>query len=290
MLAEVGATERVGLDSDSGIKHLAQSLFLSGWKESRLMALAAYFDASGHEDDQRFLVVAGFVSDGSGWADFDKLWSERLRDDGIAYFHAAEFAHSTDQFAIGWKDNEVRRRMLGNDLMDILKRHVFRKFGCAIINDTLSENMSEEVKTENYVNAYSLAGRTCVTYLWQWLRQNQWKTVPALIFEDGDKGQDRLRKGMEQDEFPQPVFKPKKDRIRKDGLIEKGVVPLQAADWLAYESFLAMKKENLDRWARQEFESTPGEIGVYLPSGIQEIQDLLSYGRGIKKAVFTKLP
>jgi len=289
MLAEIGLTERIGTDSDSAVKHLAQSLFLSSWRESQLVALAAYFDCSGHEDDQEFVVVAGFLSSDDEWDRFETLWVDRLKADGVEYFHAVEFAHSTKQFD-GWRNQEARRRALGCDLMGIIKRHVFRKFGCVVINNTLTENMCEEVKTEHFVNAYSLAGRACVTYLWQWLRQNQWKTVPALIFEDGDKGQDRLRKGMKQDAFPDPNFKPKRDRTKKDGLIEKGMVPLQAADWLAYESFVAMKKENLDRWARQEFESTPGEIGVFLPSGIQQIQDILSLGRGMQKVGFPKLP
>lgn len=289
MLSEIELGTGAERDSGSAVKHLAQSLFLSGWKGSQLVALAAYFDCSGHEDDQEFVVVAGFISSGKEWDKFETLWTERLKADGLDYFHAVEFAHSTKQFA-GWRNQEDRRRTLGCDLMNIIKRHVFRKFGCAVINETLTENMSKEVKTEHFVNAYSLAGRSCVTYIWQWLRQNQWKTVPAFIFEDGDKGQDRLRKGMQQDEFPEPIFKPKKDRTRKDGLIEKGVIPLQAADWLAYESFIAMKKESLDRWARQEFDSTPGDIGVYLPSGIQQIQDILSLGRGMQKVNFPKLP
>jgi hypothetical protein len=239
------------------------------------MALTAYFDASGHPDDQEFVVVAGFVADAAAWADFDRLWTARLRKDGITCFHATDFAGSYREFK-EWRDDEPRRVAFSGDLMDILQANVFRKFGCVILNNTLDDQMSEEVKTENFLNAYSLAGRVCVTYLFKWLKQERWETVPELIFERGDKGQDRLRKGMERDGFPEPIFKPKKDALRKDGVKETGVVPLQAADWLAYESFLAMKKENLDSWARREFESTLGEIGVFTPNGIQEIQKLLA--------------
>jgi hypothetical protein len=75
------------------------------------MALAAYFDASGHEDDQKHLVVAGFVLSVEVWAEFDQLWTAWLDRDGIAYFNAGEFAHRTDQFD-GWRGDEVRRLAL----------------------------------------------------------------------------------------------------------------------------------------------------------------------------------
>jgi len=97
---------------------------------------------------------------------------------------------------------------------------------------------------------------------------------------------DLARGSGEQSGETQPIFMPKKDPFRKDGLVEQTVVPLQAADWLAYESFLAMKKENMDRWARQEFETTPGEVVVYLASGLKEMQEILAMDATLSGQMF----
>src|SRR5689334_15203948 len=98
------------------------------------MSIEAYFDGGGHER-QKYLVVAGFISNPENWADFEKNWRSRLKKDGLNYFHAVEFAHSNRQFANGWLGNENRRRSLVSDLMLIIKRHVFRKFCNVVINE-----------------------------------------------------------------------------------------------------------------------------------------------------------
>jgi hypothetical protein len=237
------------------------------------MALAAYFDASGHQDDQKYLVVAGFVSSPQEWINFDRLWTGRLRKDGIQYFHANEFAHSINQFA-GWRDDKKRRESLCSDLMEIIKRHVFRMFGSVVINKVLNEELPERTREEYLINAYSLAGRGCAADLRLWLLKERWRTVPELIFEDGDIGKGLLRETLLRDGFSEPVFLPKKDTVKKDGMVIKGLTPLQPADWLAYEMFLASKSKNVERWPLQQFLNTPGydTVGIYSPADLQAIR------------------
>lgn len=94
--------------------------------------MVAVFDASGKED-QRRLVLAGFISKAKDWQSFHTLWIERLREDGLEYFHMVDFAASQGQFK-GWRNSESRRRKLLADLMDLISSHVYRKFGCVIEN------------------------------------------------------------------------------------------------------------------------------------------------------------
>lgn len=237
------------------------------------MALAAYFDASGHQDDQKYLVVAGFVSSPQEWVNFDRLWGERLRQDGIQFFHANEFAHSIGQFN-GWRGDEARRRSLTADLMDIIKRHVFRMFGSVVINEVLNEEISEQTREQYLINAYSLAGRSCAADLRQWLLKERWQTVPELIFEDGDIGKGLLRRTLVRDGFAEPIFRPKKDTETQDGMVIQALTPLQPADWLAYEIFLASKSQSVERWPLQEFLSTPGydKVGIYSPADLQALE------------------
>jgi hypothetical protein len=257
-------------DAGSGFQNLVSALYPQRlWGNVWLMALAAYFDASGHEADQKCVVVAGFVSSVEVWAELETLWTERLGKEGVKYFHAGEFAHSTGQFD-GWRGDTARRNALTGDLMEILKPRVFRKFGHVVIREALGE-MSGENKEKFLVTAYSLTGRSCAADLRKYLAREKWQTAPELIFEDGDIGKGKLRDTLLRDGFAEPLFKPKKDRVLKSGLTELGVVPLQTADWLANEMFQAIKQNRRDRWPMKEFETTPGRLGVYTSADVKAL-------------------
>lgn len=237
------------------------------------MPLAAYFDAGGDQVDQRYLVVAGFVAPLTSWDEFEKRWRDRLAADGLKYFHAVEFAHSRKEFD-GWRDDEQRRRNLLSDLMEIIKTHVSRKFSNVIINNALNANISGLTKKRFHINAYSLAGRTCAARLREWMTLERWNTSVELIFEQGDIGAGLLRECLMRDGFQEPSFRPKKDR-QIGATLELAPTPIQAADWLAYEIFLAAKKNNLDRWAMQEFLTTPGNGGVYTTRDVERLEHVL---------------
>jgi hypothetical protein len=102
----------------SSFEHLVSALFL---RPETLMLivtsdpLTLYCDAS-KSRSQHLTVVAGAISSVAKWREFDVKWSEILKDNGLEYFHMKEFAHSTDQFAHGWKKNEGRRRRLIQEL------------------------------------------------------------------------------------------------------------------------------------------------------------------------------
>jgi hypothetical protein len=73
-----------------------------------------------------------------------------------------------------------------------------------------------------------------------------------------------------------------------DGSIRPRFVPLQAADWLAYELSLAAKKYGIGalegklesdsdlRWPMQQFIRVQGEAGIYGTEDIQELDKNLS--------------
>jgi hypothetical protein len=80
--------------------------------------LAAAFD--GRTDREKtWLAVAGFISSAKDWVNFDRAWRARLAEDGIAYFHMVDFAHSVKKFD-GWRNHEARRQHLLSDLLAII--------------------------------------------------------------------------------------------------------------------------------------------------------------------------
>ena len=262
---------------ECGIEHLAKTVWLSEWRKGLLGMLTAVFDAGGSEHDQKCLVVAGFVASAADWISFDTKWRQRLADDGIAYFHMVEFAHFDGEF-IGWRNQEARRRQLLADLMGIIQSHAYRKFGCTVVNQILTSTLSHDLREEFYMNAYALAGRASVAQVSQWAAREQTpRQSLEYVFEDGDLGKGKLMQRMKEDGYPAPVFGAKKDRTDPNGNLIRAFTPLQAADFLAYEMFLGVKR--LDdpvsnpRWAIAEFHKMPGEPGVF------RLEDMLDFDK-----------
>lgn len=237
------------------------------------MPLTAYFDAAGHEADQPLVVVGGFVAPPQMWCDFSDAWKERLASDSIKYFHAVEFAHSRGQFE-GWRDEKKKREKLSHDLMDIIKRNVSRKFVSVVNVEALKTVMSEEVKAAFLINSYSLAGRSCAARLREWQNRENWVTQLELVFENGDLGKGNLKERLLRDGFSPPSFRPKNDHITADGTTIEGLSPLQAADWLAYESFIAARDLRGSRWPFTQFLHTPGPIRIYLAEDVRRLEAL----------------
>jgi len=229
------------------------------------------FDASG-DDARPHLTVAGFVSSAADWEKFTVAWSNRLKQDEIEFFHAADLDNFWGPFR-HWQDRPDRKTLRENlcaDLMSILKAHVYQKFGSTVINDAFLK-MDEKLREGFALCAYSLAGRTCEKQLREYLASHFTReTEFAVIFEAGDKGKGKLQKRISEDSGLQVTFLPKKD-----------FVPLQAADWLAYEANKmaakfgegTLQSESQLRWPMREFwQYPPGPLGVYTPEDIKEVE------------------
>ena len=263
----------------SPVLHLASIESPRGdWDRVLLTMLTACFDASGSEHDQQYLVVAGFISSISDWLSFEEAWEKRLQEDGIRCFHAVEFAQSFGEFEHGWKNDESRRRRLSGDLMVIIQKHVYRKFGEVIVNSELSR-ISQEIRKAFLINAYSLAGRTCVGKAGSWANSGCRGVQVGYVFESGDAGKGALMTRMTKDGYQDPIFQPKRDHINPDGSIVRRFVPLQAADWWAYELFKACKQfpdrvanPEAFRWGMTMFDTIHGEPGLYTAADLEELE------------------
>lgn len=257
----------------SAVGYFVANLHGRKWPDVQV-AMLACFDASGHESDQPYLVVAGFVSSARDWDDFSVKWLTRLRDDDLPYFHASEFATSSGIFK-GWREQEPRRQALCRDLIEIVIGHVFRLFVQGVKPKELSTFFTKEQRAQFNINAYALCGRTCVADL---ARSGLISDIaPELVFESGDLGKGKLTELLLTHGYPEPSFRPgKKPQQTPLGRVEP-FVPLQAADWLAYESFRLLKKDSADRdtwrWPmRQFFQRLPGVLGFWDKTGLERVK------------------
>jgi hypothetical protein len=279
----------------SPIEHLARICCgtFGDWRDV-LMGMVAVFDASGTETDTSIMVVAGFVSSAREWKKFSLKWVRRLKRDGLEYMHMKEFAHSTDQFSSGWKGDEKRRQGLLSDLMTLIKQHAEYKFGVIVTNETFKNILSPETKQEWDLNAYSLTGRCCALQVNEWATKRGFKFPIKLIFEMGDPGAGKLLHRLIEDGYQAPAFEPKKDKITSQGIFIPAFVPLQAADFLAYEIYLEVdrmyKGDNMHskRWALTQFDKMPGDIGTWKEEDLKRFQSMTV--ALINKPIITDIP
>lgn len=273
----------------SPIRHLAPIL-LPPWmdrEKANFVMLTCAFDAGGTDTTQH-LTVAGFASSQKHWDEFSEKWKARLGKDGIEFFRAVDAACFRGPFQHWYDrpDREQLRRALFVDLMNLIKSYAYQKFSCTIINKDFQQS-SDELHEKFALCAYSLAGRTCEYRAREWVK-SEWKSCPemtiALVFEAGDQGHGKLQEGLRADSGRIPAnFRPKKDMQRDDGMIEYGFVPLQAADWFAWEVNRATKdfyggkleSESQLRWPMQQFLGKPfGHMGIYALDSFQRMDDV----------------
>jgi len=245
---------------------------------------------AGGDDGTDFMTVAGFASSMKDWDEFSQKWKARLQQDGIAFFRAVDANSFRGPFE-HWRDlpnKEHLRQSLFSDLMDLIKGHAYRKVSCTIVNKEF-QSTNSEARKQFAQTAYSVAGRTCEKYARHWV-MSEWKMCPettfALVFEAGDRGHGELQERLRKDLGQIPAsFLPKKDRRRDDGLMEYGFVPLQAADWLAWELNRAARdfyekaaeSESQLRWPMQQFLGRPdGYLGIYTPQNLAEMDNMIA--------------
>jgi hypothetical protein len=219
--------------------------------------LTAVFDAAGHESDQAFMVVAGFVSRPDHWARFSEDWHERLAQAGIDCFHMAKFLHP-------------KYRPLVRDLTAIILRHSFRKFSVIVRVETIPRSFADQFK----LNAYALAGRIAVANVAMWQLKEWPNTQPEYVFEDGDRGKGLLMEKMRRDGYPCPIFRPKKDQPSRGGAVIPGFLPLQGADILANRTFAAARDRRTDD-ILGEFDCVPELPAVVTLRDMKQMEEAL---------------
>jgi len=253
----------------SGIEHLSKTVALSrfDWREITLAMFTACFDASGTVHDQPYLVVAGYVSSANDWIRFDQDWQQRLRQDGLSYFHRADCESNRGEFS-GWKGKERAKDKLLHDLITIVSRNTYRKVGCMISNKVLAEKLLPEVKRDFHLHAYAFAGIVSVSQVYKWAFTNKIRTPIEWIFEDGDDGKGELMANMRMYGYPYPSFRPKKDRLDNGSLIP-AFTGLQAADYLAYEMFQMLKNQKVSPYLRLLHEKI-GEPSLLTVKSVEE--------------------
>jgi len=243
-----------------------------------MLMLTAAFDVSVQQPENRFLIMAGFVSEADSWVAFDDDWRKRLSKDRLSYFHMQPFAQSAGPFK-GWNDQEARRQSLIGDLLNIIKEHARHKFGCVVTSDSLN-TLTPEAQVKLGGTMLGAAGYVIVGAVSRWRDIHKYSGNPEYVFEDGDKDKGSLTRVIKAETGVEPIYRPKKDNAAKG---VQGFTPLQASDILAYEikKLVAhydgpLSEDFKFRFPYEELDKIPGEPKVLDKRGTEAAQQYLA--------------
>jgi hypothetical protein len=213
----------------SPLEHIGRSIWGTRYSQKSLFAmLSCYFDEAGGVD-QGFIVVSGYVSTVEQWQRFETDWRLFLAKFDVPYLHMKSFAHFKGPFA-KWKGNEGTRSQFLSYAAGIISdyaQHAFSHY----VEYAAFEDLSKEYNLKAIVSSpYALAGRSCVAQA-NIYHQHDLRDI-EYIFEDGGPDKAGLVTAMTRlkPRLQIPIFKPSRDTK-----IQRGVLQLQAADFLAYE-------------------------------------------------------
>jgi Protein of unknown function (DUF3800) len=192
----------------------------------------AYFDESGTHQGADALTVAGYVSTPERWIVFEQEWNAALSEYGLDHFHMTKFVNRAPAYK-DWTDIERRKRYAR--LVGIIERNTVASVGTVIPRKLFDSIMSEKAK-RICGGPYGLAVSATFIFLARLVKERRPDGCVAYVFESGVAGYGEILKVLvenEQDPSTKEFFRLLSFRFEN----KRQLVPLQAADILAYELY-----------------------------------------------------
>jgi hypothetical protein len=191
--------------------------------------LTAYCDDS---EERSFVVVGGWIASTKEWENFEIDWKLFLASYKVPYFHMREFAHSRGPYE-KWKNADSFRARFVHDAWDVIKYRVQGGF-VSLVQDILFNRVNRFYELQEKIpSSYALASRVCM----EWADEKSNGQCPC-VFDDPGKAPLRntlIQVASAEPKLPTPVFEASRDVPHRKKGTRRGVVQLQAADFLAWE-------------------------------------------------------
>lgn len=243
---------------------------------------SAYIDDSGSEEDDKTLVLAGWVQSASVWAAFSHSWQAELaKPPAIAYLHMVEAERRRGPFQ-GWDEQQRDRKVAA--LANIIIGYKPWFLECSV-----SRKQYEEILGP--VIPYDLRGPYFPCFYAMILKLTQWhltmrNTFPIdFIFDEQGAIGARAVVWYEFVKSTQPT--PIRQLLGSTPVFkdDKKVAPLQAADMLAWHLRRRREKRNQDerREAWRILSQSLHADSVVTEEVLQNFADQMSALPGIKQ-------
>jgi len=196
-----------------------------------VLTLHAYFDESGTHADSDAVTVAGYISTAEQWELYTRDWTAALAEWRLTTFHMTDFANGVGPFRF-WTEEERRFRFAR--LIRIINDHVIASVGIAVPMRAFDQIFPKPAK--RFIGgAYGLAATCCFMDSARILASSYPSARIAYVFEAGAPGVGEVSKVFRwnyNDRGQRPKYK-----LLSLEFADKTVLPLQAADILAYELY-----------------------------------------------------
>lgn len=229
---------------------------------SSVRMFTAYLDESGSKDTPA-MVVAGWVASADQWIRFEKDWQVILSDHGIGLFHMRDFAACRGEFE-SWKGKEERRKSFLSRLVSLIRARV--RFGVGnvlILKDY--QDVDKKYCLREFAAPYPFCALSCIASIREWAKNAGCLDQTEYVFEEGAIGWGRLVERVQEENLRLPIRRRKKECI-----------PLQAADFIAWEHLKAYRQHVADQLKpfRKPFASLvhiPNNWGIYTRETLERV-------------------
>jgi hypothetical protein len=215
--------------------------------------LTVYCDESGTDVKNRVAAVCGYIGQVSEWRKFEQDWVPILkkRPYRVKMMHRSDLETWHGEFTKerGW--DPTRRAAFLTELHPIIKSRTKVALDSAVIKEDWEEVMPNWLK-RFFGGVYGWCAHECVVASRVWCDRpiRRYKHPIDWVFEKGANGQGQVAQ-MFTELARDPILS-KEYRIGTWGFACKNVVPLQAADTVAYEIFKQVENQIVDRGEKHD--------------------------------------
>lgn len=225
----------------SQVSELFAALDING---GLVVMFKAYLDES---YDSKILVISAWAADAVIWPDVEAQWARQIQRVGVSEYHAVDCAHGVEEFK-GWP--KEKRNLLTKKLTRIITHRrplhpTIRKgmygISVALLLDDYRELMTGAAG-EEFPDPYMLALQLIVRRIaYQASRLPEGEQVECIFDQNEEFA------GNATDLFTRIVrspLVPHREKLRGIAFeSSKKFIPLQAADLLAFETLLAVRRK-----------------------------------------------
>ena len=203
--------------------------------------LTMYIDESySHPPQPLIYTIAGYISEDWRWRRFEVEWHKTLKTFGLndTPFHMKDFAHSKGVYK-GWP--EKKRIKFLRTLQHIIKENTIKDFAVSVVvadYDKLLPPQSNIRFGFGEPHVFTIIG--CMKNIGTWQKETHRNDPMLYAFERGTTHDSMVARVFAELDDQQ------RDYYRVGGIAFHGkeLMPLQAADMLAYEIMLDMRRQS----------------------------------------------
>jgi hypothetical protein len=211
------------------------------------MAMFTFYGDESHGKIDAY-AVAGYIATVEQWAHLAREWRELGEREGFTILHKRLLEHNIKGSEFEWPDltpqeKQDKKKRINNAVCKIILRRVTAGFAASVTKSVWDEAVIKSRWADNLGKSFYAAGvYVCLTLMSGWIKNRPHTVAPVegirYIFENGADGRKEARKflqSIKDDPLSRDMYKMQgfdfEDKEKPD------YVPLQAADFLAYEAY-----------------------------------------------------